>query len=197
MTKEKAFLGVSSTLANGSGKAHTTAINPKSRKSRIRFLATMTLSNCTPLLAVLVLVFHALPTQAQFGQYVLPGEQLTRTPADKETLERAMEAVPFRLGGIRWGTYLALRNIQYVDNVFGTATNKTSDVTASVAAGVHAYLLLGKRFLVGAYGVPSTFGGRSLTGGGYGTGDTASRFLARAVAFVWRCGRVIIGKPFS
>lgn len=99
-------------------------------------------------------LLHAQPTKAQFSHYVLPGEQLARTPADKEALEKAMEAVPYRLGAVRWGPYVALRNIQYVDNVFGTATRKTSDVTATAAAGIHAYLPLGKRFLVGAYGVP-------------------------------------------
>lgn len=99
-------------------------------------------------------LLHALPANAQFSHYVLPGEQIARIPADKGAVEKAMEAVPFRLGAVRWGPYVALRNIQYVDNVFGTTTRKTADVTATAAAGIHAYLPVGKRFLVGAYGVP-------------------------------------------
>lgn len=83
-----------------------------------------------------------------------PGSNLPAPRRIRKRWKGPWKRSPSAWGGIRWGTYLALRNIQYVDNVFGTATNKTSDVTASVAAGVHAYLLLGKRFLVGAYGVP-------------------------------------------
>lgn len=164
MIKEKAFLGISSTLANGSGKAQTTSTNPKAKRSRIRWLPTMTLANFTPLWAIVFFLLQALPAKAQFSQYVLPGEQLARTPADKDTVEKAMEEVPFRLGGLRWGPYLALRNIQYVDNVFGSATKKTSDVTATAAAGIHAYVPLGKRFLVGAYGVPEYVWWKELEG---------------------------------
>jgi hypothetical protein len=83
---------------------------------------------------------------AQFRQYTQPGGPGTKPVAAKEELEKSLADARWRLGPLRVSPWLGIRQIGWVDNVFAGTTSdqdKVSDVTATVGAGLTAYLPTG------------------------------------------------------
>jgi hypothetical protein len=107
----------------------------------------------TGVLCVVALLGPA-AARAQFVQYIAPGSLAEQAESRKEAAERAMEAARWRVGPLRLAPSFELKNLGYLDNVYGTETDVTSDYTATVAVGLSAYLPVGQRFLIGAFAVP-------------------------------------------
>jgi hypothetical protein len=91
---------------------------------------------------------------AQFQQYIVPGSLGIQEVPTKERLEAAMKAARFHLGRVRLGTIVGLNNVTYTNNVYGSAGNQASDVSATVTAGLQGYLPAGKKLVFGLYALP-------------------------------------------
>jgi len=59
---------------------------------------------------------------------------------------------------------VALKDVSYFNNVFGTDTDQKSDITATLGLGAHAYLPLGHRMTLGMYALPEYVWWRDLSG---------------------------------
>ncbi len=106
------------------------------------------------LAAVALLAGVAAPAAAQFSAAVSPGSLGQRSTSTKESVEAAMEAARWRLGPLRLAPWLALDDFSYVDNVFGSVDNKTSDVTTTVSTGLQGNIPIGPKLVLGLYAVP-------------------------------------------
>jgi hypothetical protein len=91
------------------------------------------------------------PLFGQFQQYTAPGGLAGEIPDRRAQLEKALKESRWHLGPIRVDPWIALRELSYVRDDRGEA--RTSDVTATVGAGV--------RFVMPAGG-KSTFAGHIL-----------------------------------
>lgn len=101
-----------------------------------------------------ILALAVSPLSAQFSQYTPSGEFGDRDGALRDALETAVAAAPWRVGRVRLSPWLALRDIEFLDNVRASSSgNEVSDVTATVGAGVRAYLPLSD-FVVAVYALP-------------------------------------------
>jgi hypothetical protein len=102
----------------------------------------------------LCMIAGAATSSAQFVQYSDPGSLANRSIPTKEGLEKAMEEARWNLGPVRVAPWFALKNVTYNNNVFGTSDDQVSDFTATIGAGLHAYLPIGPKFVVGAVALP-------------------------------------------
>jgi hypothetical protein len=93
-------------------------------------------------------------SHAQFQQYIAPGSLGIKEVPTKERLEAAMKDASSHLGPVRVGTVFGLNNIAYMNNVYGTATDQVSDVSATLMAGLQGYLPAGRKLVLGAYVLP-------------------------------------------
>jgi hypothetical protein len=126
-------------------------------------------------LIAFVLAAVAPQAWAQFSEYTAPGSLALVPIPTRELVESAMAAAPWRLGPVRAAPWVALHDLTYVDNVYGVASGRKSDITATLTAGLHAYLPLGEKFILGAYALPEYVWWRDLTNrrvwnGRYGLG---------------------------
>lgn len=94
------------------------------------------------------------PAQAQFTQYFAPGSLGETEDPLRKQIEQAMERARWRLGPIRLEPWIGIRNIGYVDNVYGTSSSPTSDFTVSAGAGLRAYLPVGSKIVLFARALP-------------------------------------------
>ncbi len=114
--------------------------------------------------------------EAQFDQYRTPGGPGERPEGRKEALEKAVERARWRFGALRVDPWVGLKNVDYVDNVFGVASGpKTSDLTATGGAGLRAYLRTGGKLTWAAHALPEYVWWRDLADrreldGRYGVG---------------------------
>lgn len=109
------------------------------------------------LLALLLTVLSPAGAWAQFDQYTAPGRSTDRPGDRKEVLEEAMEEARWHLGKVRLDPWLSLSEIEYFDNAFGGSEegeDATADVTATVGAGVRAYLPAGPSAVLTAHVLP-------------------------------------------
>jgi len=82
---------------------------------------------------------------AQFNQYTLPGGPQER-PEDRETrLRREISEARYHFGPVKVAPEVGIKDVAYVRNLFSSAGNAPSDVTATFGAGAHAYLLTGPK----------------------------------------------------
>jgi len=103
--------------------------------------------------------------EAQFDQYRTPGGPAGRTEGRKEALEKAVETARWRFGGLRVDPWAGIKNVDYVDNVFGVAgERKTGDLTATAGAGLRAYLRTGGKLTWAAHALPEYVWWRDLAG---------------------------------
>jgi hypothetical protein len=115
----------------------------------------------------------AAPALAQFDQYSPPGG-LVEPPADRKgALETASESARWHLGPVRLAPWWQLRNLQYVDNSFGTSDGEKGDLTASAGAGLRAYFRTGPKIYWRVQALPEYVWWRDATerrrlGGRYG-----------------------------
>ncbi|MBZ5590456.1 MAG: hypothetical protein LAO05_18045 [Acidobacteriia bacterium] len=99
---------------------------------------------------------------AQAVQYTAPGSLAEEQIPTQERLKAAMDEARYHLGSLRFGPLLALKDVAWVNNVFGTETNQKSDFTATLAAGGDAYLPVGHRMTLGVYALPEYVWWRDL-----------------------------------
>ncbi len=96
------------------------------------------------------------PATAQFQQYTPPGDLQDAATSRREGIESDVKNARWHLGAMRIQPELSLRNLAFVDDVFvGSGEADVSDVTASVAAGLHFYLPAGSKTTIAAYVLPS------------------------------------------
>jgi hypothetical protein len=98
----------------------------------------------------------AAPLSAQSVEYTAPGAGAAApaAPLDKEQLEVRMEEARWDLGPVRLAPYLGVRGLSWVENVFAEEGGGTSDLTASVGAGLTAYLPTGPSLVWVAQAMP-------------------------------------------
>lgn len=101
-----------------------------------------------------IAVLAAASGRAQFVQYIEPGSLALEQTPTQERLESAMKEARFHLGPLRIGPWFAIKDLGYMNNVYGTTTDLKSDYTATFGAGAHAYLPVGPKLIVGAYALP-------------------------------------------
>jgi len=113
--------------------------------------------------------------RAQFAQYTAPGQLAEPPPNRKQILEDSLKEARWRLGPIRLQPSLGLRDMGYEDSSFGTEGGSESDFTASLGAGLTAYLPTGPKLTWEAHAVPEYVwwarqSDRGRTNGRYGVG---------------------------
>lgn len=95
--------------------------------------------------AILFLFLTAGDAKAQFLQFTSPGGPDSRPETTAERLEREIEDAPYRLGPVYIAPVVGLRDAAYVRNLFASGEETPSDVTATVTAGLRAYLHTGRK----------------------------------------------------
>jgi len=91
---------------------------------------------------------------AQFSQYTGPGSLAASAVPTRERLEAAVAEARYRLGPMLWSPFFAIKDVTYVKGDTVLATNRRSDLTATAALGVHAYLTPRKTVYFAAHAVP-------------------------------------------
>ncbi|MCA9687947.1 MAG: hypothetical protein KC457_37660, partial [Myxococcales bacterium] len=92
----------------------------------------------------LLLFLLAVPAAAQ---YTAPGEGLIEPLNRKQALEDAWANARFRLGAVRIQPSISLQDVAWVDATDSNDPTIDSDLTATLGAGLSAYLRLGDGFL--------------------------------------------------
>jgi hypothetical protein len=102
----------------------------------------------------LSLALAAASADAQFTQFTRPGN-FDRSPvAVKTELDAAIEDAKWDLGRVRADPWFALRELTYDDNVGRRSDESQSDFTATIGAGVRAYLPFGSDMILAAHLLP-------------------------------------------
>ncbi|HEX9940391.1 MAG TPA: hypothetical protein VGG03_00120 [Thermoanaerobaculia bacterium] len=102
---------------------------------RLKFRASMTF----------ILFLIAGGAGAQFLQYTPPGGPERPPESRQEQLERELEAARYHLGPVRVAPWTTLRDVSYVRNFFSAGQEPPDDVTATLGAGLRAYLRNGRK----------------------------------------------------
>lgn len=89
-------------------------------------------------------------------EYRLPGSFTGRTEGAEEALESALEEARWQLGPVRVEPSIGIRQSAWVDNVFAGSggTQEVSDFTATVGAGLQAWLPVGADSFLAGYAAP-------------------------------------------
>ncbi|HNX50071.1 MAG TPA: hypothetical protein PKL08_07910 [Thermoanaerobaculaceae bacterium] len=140
------------------------------------------------LTAVVLVLVVAAPAGAQFRQYFAPGSLGETEDPLRTQIDAAMEQARWHLGPIRLQPWIGIRNIGYIDNVYGTEKDKVSDFTVSAGAGLRAYMPLGAKTVVFARALPEyvywkKLENRRVWAGRYSAGFYV--FFNRLTAEVW------------
>lgn len=92
----------------------------------------------------------ARPAWGQFPQYTPPGGANEPSLDPETAIEQALDDARWRLGPVRLAPWIGISQLAYVDDVFGGSARgdggdegKVSDFTATVGAGLTAYLPTG------------------------------------------------------
>ncbi len=89
---------------------------------------------------------------AQFTQYSPPGSLAERRTPTRELLENGYSTARWKLRRLRIDPRFALSDLGYHSNVFaGTEERSVSDFTATVSAGLDAYIRLGPKTIVAGF----------------------------------------------
>lgn len=109
-------------------------------------------------LALLLTCIATRPAGAQFAQYTTPGGAAEDPRSRKEALNDALANARFRLGALRLDPWFGLRDLGYVDDGAPAAGSAGSDreaqLSATVGAGLRAYLPLGSHVVLAAHALP-------------------------------------------
>lgn len=95
--------------------------------------------------AILFLFLAAGDAKAQFLQFTNPGGPDSRPETTEERLDREIEDAPYRLGPVYLAPVVGFRDAAYVRNLFASGDDTPADVTATVTAGLRAYLHTGRK----------------------------------------------------
>jgi hypothetical protein len=102
-----------------------------------------------------ILFLFAGGAKSQFLLFTPPGGPEGRQEAVQERLEREYQQARHHLGPVRIAPLIGLRDVAYVRDFFSSASGDTrSDVTATVGAGVRAYLRTGRKVTWVAHVMP-------------------------------------------
>ena len=102
---------------------------------RLKILSSMTF----------ILWLYAAAAGAQFLQYTPPGGPEQDPETRRQELERELEEARFNLGVVRIAPWATLRNVAYVRNFFDVGEQPPDDFTATVGAGLRAYVRNGPK----------------------------------------------------
>ncbi|MEM7351578.1 MAG: hypothetical protein AAF657_12350 [Acidobacteriota bacterium] len=122
-----------------------------------------------------ILCLAGIDAQAQFVQYNPPGTFEEKRESTEELLERSIKEARWRWGRFYAHPWIGIRNITYVDPVTGVDGVETTDFTASVGAGVRAYMPVGSELTLAIHALPEYVWWRDLSerrriNGRYGVG---------------------------
>ena len=104
--------------------------------------------------AVLLALLSAPTVWAQFVQYTPPGSLANPQVTAREQLEAALENARWRLGKFSLAPWMTVKDLGYVDNVYGTATDKVSDYTATAGLGLNAFYQPTGKVIIAAGAMP-------------------------------------------
>jgi hypothetical protein len=104
--------------------------------------------------AVLLALLSAPAAWAQFMQYTPPGSLANPQVTAREQLEAALKDARWRLGRFSLAPWMALKDFGYVDNVYGTETNKVSDYTATAGVGLNGFYQPTGKVIIAAGAMP-------------------------------------------
>ncbi len=113
-----------------------------------------------------ILALAASDAGAQFRQYTPPGGSFEPVEDDQTRLEDAVADARWHLGPVRLAPWFGVRQVAYVDDALagqGTGQQKVSDLTATVGAGLTAYLRTGSKVTWMAQALPEYVWWRDLT----------------------------------
>jgi hypothetical protein len=124
-----------------------------------------------------ILALAAPAAQAQFNQYVAPGEFEIERESRMDQLDDAIQESRWRLGRLYLNPWVAVRDITYLDNVGRADENgdKQSDVTAKLGLGLQGYAPVGSEVTFAFHALPeyvwwNDLSGRRRWNGHYGAG---------------------------
>ncbi|HEY0783138.1 MAG TPA: hypothetical protein VGE98_11830 [Thermoanaerobaculia bacterium] len=121
---------------------------------RVVAVTAILLGLCAPQRAVLA---------QSSDEYTPPGGPSGRPVPQKQGLETAYENARFRFGPLRVDPRFSLQDVSYIDNVYGTETQTKSDFTATIGAGLRAYLRTGRKVIWNAHYLPKYVWWKDLT----------------------------------
>jgi hypothetical protein len=101
--------------------------------------------------ALSILIAHS--AGAQFLQYTPPGGPERRPEERREEVEAEIEQARVRLGPVRIAPWFAVKDVSYVRTLAGEEEGP-SDVTATVGAGLRAWLRTGPKLVWTAQALP-------------------------------------------
>lgn len=125
---------------------------------------------------LLLLTLAAESGVAQFNEYKPPGTLGQRPENRQQALEEALDEARWRFGAVRLEPWIGLRDLSYVDNATVSAEGEQeSDLTATVGAGLRAYLPLSDDLTLALHALPEYVWWRDLDdrrqlNGRYGVG---------------------------
>ena len=110
-------------------------------------------------LALLLLFVTAQPARAQFAQYTTPGGGSEDPRTRKEALDDAIANARWKLGALRLDPWFGLRDLGYLGDAERRDADETTEerdaqLTATVGAGLRAYLPVGSRVVLAAHALP-------------------------------------------
>ena len=103
-------------------------------------------------LVVAVFLLAATQGRAQFVQYNPPGDFRSQAESTEVVFEREMAGARWRLGRLYASPWFAIRDLTYIKS--DSTSNPGSgegDLSATLGAGLDAYLPLGSDFVLGGY----------------------------------------------
>ncbi len=106
------------------------------------------------LLAALGSVLLAGQAAAQFTQYTSPGSLAIIEAPLREQVAASMEKAPWHLGPVRLLPWIGLRNLTWYSNVYEAPDAEQDDLSATVGAGLNAYLPVGPKVVLVARALP-------------------------------------------
>ncbi len=95
----------------------------------------------------------AIGAEAQFNQYTAPGSLGQVQQSRKDQIKEAVKNARWHLGAVRLQPWIGIRDLSFVSDL-GLGTGQGTDVTATVGAGLKAYLPIGPKATLAAHALP-------------------------------------------
>ncbi|MCH9647252.1 MAG: hypothetical protein K0U98_03370 [Deltaproteobacteria bacterium] len=113
-------------------------------------------SNTLPLpLCLVIAVGFCVSADAQLSTYAPPGDLRGDPVSQRDKISQDTQEARWKFGPVRVEPELSLRNLSYLTDVFsGSDEPETSDLTATISAGLQAYIPLGGKTTAVAYYLP-------------------------------------------
>ena len=138
----------SASLSDADRFAHATPLRRPAARTIRRFGAVLSAFG-------LLLTFGA-PTMAQDGGFVSPGSSNRSLGIpERDRLIDRVDKAPWRTGVFRFSPWLGVRDASLVTGTrIGDGTEETDDFTATIGAGLRAYVRAGEKALLAAHVLP-------------------------------------------